>query len=52
MKRYFSKAKQDLEKVLKIKPDHIVPYYFLINIYKTSGGKDEIKVIVKKALEK
>lgn len=52
MKSYFSKAKQDIEQVLKIKPDHIVPYYFLINIYKASGGDGEVKVIVKKALEK
>lgn len=52
MKSFFSKAKQDIEQVLKIKRDHIVSYYFLINIYKASGGDGEVKVIVKKALEK
>ncbi|MBF0330141.1 MAG: tetratricopeptide repeat protein [Nitrospirae bacterium] len=52
MESYFSKANQDIEKVLIIKTDHIVPYYFLIHMYKASGGAGQVKAIVKKALEK
>lgn len=52
MKRYFSKASKDIEQVLKIKADHVVSYYFLINIYKAVGGHDEVTAIVSKALEK
>ena len=52
MRSYFTKAKQDIEQALRIEPDHIVPHYFLINIYKALGDKSEIKAIIKKALEK
>lgn len=51
MRNYFSRAKRDIEQVLMIKPNHIVPYYFLINIYKAMGRKYEVKEITKKALK-
>lgn len=52
MKSYYSKAMMDIEQAMKFKSDHIVPYYFLINIYKALGGSDEVKAIAEKALEK
>lgn len=51
MSRYFSQAKKDLEQVLQIKPNHVVSYYLLINMYKATGGKYEIREIAKKALK-
>ena len=50
MRKYFSKASQDIESALKIKQDHVIPYYLLINIYKTRGI-DSLDVIIEKALE-
>lgn len=52
MQEYFTKAKWDIEKSLKQKQDHIVPYYVLINILKTTDERDEIKAIVDQALAK
>ncbi len=51
MRHYFSQAKKDLEQVLQIKPNHVVSYYLLINMYKATGGKYEIREIAKKALK-
>ena len=53
MKRHFSKARQDIAKSLEIRQDLLVPYYLLINIYKTSGTAGvEVKAILNKSLEK
>lgn len=52
MKDYFAKAKEDIKNVLDKKQDNIIPYYFLINIYKALGDGISVKAILQKALEK
>ncbi len=52
MEDYFAKANEDIKNVLAKKQDNIVPYYLLINIYKSVGNHDSVKAITEKGLEK
>ncbi len=51
MEAYFSKVKQDLEKVLRIKQDILIPYSVMMGIYRASGSREEVKAVASKALK-